>query len=153
MKPVGEQQQEARRRVVVVDPSEDARTVLALLFIASDCDVRQMQGEEGVVELVQMFRPHAVFLDAHLGNGSTGLSLARKLCEQERASRPLIVIMSAWAMEKDRVAPPSACADLFYAKPADPDELIAVALSGNRRATPDLGPDNSACGNKDGDSD
>ncbi len=123
-----------KRRVIVVDDSEDTAQSLRWLLEAAGCEVRTLSGGEAVAYEVSRFRPHVIFLDLALGTGPSGLDVARQLRARERSGgRPLIAVVSGWTRDSDRVAARAAGCDLFFTKGSEPQNLVEVALHGDRR--------------------
>ncbi|HVL55354.1 MAG TPA: response regulator [Burkholderiaceae bacterium] len=122
--------QDGKVRVLVVDRSKDFVNSLAMLLQLQGCDVRTGATAADALNELARFQPNVLILDSHLQDGADGLDVARRLCDQELAQRPLIIIMSAWATDQHRRAALAACADHFLPKPADPDAVVELAIAG-----------------------
>ncbi|MFM1991165.1 MAG: hypothetical protein RJA99_4122 [Pseudomonadota bacterium] len=126
-------------RVLVVDDNVDSAQSMSLLLGLEGYRVEcAYDGEEALVR-AERFEPEVVLLDLGLPRFS-GYEVARRLRATPRGDRLLLVAVSGYGRERDRLAAREAGFDLHLTKPADPDEVLRVlaervALRATGRAT------------------
>jgi signal transduction histidine kinase/CheY-like chemotaxis protein len=110
------------RRVLVVDDNVDAARSLAMVLELSGHEVHL--AHDGLVALTtaQDFQPQIVFLDIGLP-GMDGYEVARRLRKNPLLDELLLVALSGYASEEDRVRSQNAGIDYHLVKPADPCAL------------------------------
>ncbi len=84
--------------------------------------------------------PDVLILDWMLP-GESGVSLARRLRAEERTQRLPILMLTARAMEQDKISGLEAGADDYLTKPFSPKELAARIKAVLRRRAPELADD------------
>lgn len=114
-------------RVVVVEDHREIRdTLVALLFddgFAVDAAPDGLRGLELITEL----RPDAALLDIGLP-GIDGYELARRLRADPRTTRTVLIAMTGYGRQDDRVAVDAAGFDAHLIKPVDIDEVVATLI-------------------------
>jgi two-component system CheB/CheR fusion protein len=119
---------EGRLRVLVVDDNVDAANSLAMLLALTDGhDVRVAYDGLAALEVAQVHRPDVLLLDLGMP-GLNGFEVARKLRAQTEFARSLIVALTGWGMERDRIRTRESGFDQHLVKPVEPDtirELLA----------------------------
>jgi YD repeat-containing protein len=126
------------RRVVVADDNRDGADSLTLVVEAFGCEVRTAYDGAGAVRETEAFRPHVVFLDLGMP-GMDGLEAARLIRAGPGGDSVVLVALTGWGQERDRVATREAGFDAHVVKPADPralHALIAGAPAGQGPAGP-----------------
>jgi CheY-like chemotaxis protein len=114
----------ARRRVLVVEDNEDVRESLRLFLSLSGYEVREAaDGAEGLHRAL-LWRPDAVISDIGLP-GLDGRELARRLrrCLGEGV---LLVALTGFDEPQDEGLSAAAGFDHHLAKPAGPEDLLAL---------------------------
>lgn len=95
-----------------------------MLFEAMDCEVLVAEGLAAARRaLADRPAPHVVVLDVLLPDGN-GLDLCREL--KATCPSPAVLVLTAMDEARTRREALDAGADLFVAKPFDPDELEAA---------------------------
>ena len=85
-----------RRRVLIVDDSRDARTILKLLLTKLGHEAREAEDGESGMAATREFQPEVVLCDITLPGEMSGYAFA-KAARQEETSRDLcIVAVSGW---------------------------------------------------------
>jgi two-component system, OmpR family, phosphate regulon response regulator PhoB len=114
----------ARRTILIVDPDVSNRHLLARILLGSGFECLEA-GDVSAATLALADRlPEALVLDSELP-GQSGLAYLTML-KQDRRTRDLpVVMMSAAATERDRIACLDLGADDFIAKPFSALECIA----------------------------
>ncbi|HVL58062.1 MAG TPA: response regulator [Burkholderiaceae bacterium] len=125
------------RRVIIADDLEDNVACLALLLRRAGCDVLEFTRGDRLLDSAIRFRPHAVLVDLYLG-GASGLEIARSMRQHPQLRTTLLAAISGWVDESSRRLAADAGFDRFYEKPVNPQEVIDLVLSIDRRQDPPL---------------
>jgi CheY-like chemotaxis protein len=119
-------------RVLVVDDNVDSAQSMSLLLGLEGYTVDCAYDGEEALERAARFAPHVVLLDLGLPRYS-GFEVARRLRDAARADGAppqaedmLLVAVSGYGRDSDRIAAREAGFDLHLTKPADPDEVLRV---------------------------
>jgi CheY-like chemotaxis protein len=122
-------------RVLVVDDNQDFATSLAMILRDLGNDVRVANdGLEGL-RAAEAFQPAVAFLDIGLP-GLNGYDLARRLREHRGNGSLVLVAVTGWGQENDKLRAAQAGFDHHLVKPLNPGELPAIlhAATKKRRA-------------------
>jgi two-component system KDP operon response regulator KdpE len=130
-------QDETRQILIIEDDSDTSEVVCTLLESAGYEAVAVANGSNGLHQIADSL-PDLVLLDLNLPD-IDGLEILKKV--RAHSFLPMIVI-SAYAQERDKVVALEAGADDYLAKPFSPDELIARVAALLRRVdwTPQVEP-------------
>ena len=121
---------ERRKRILVVDDEPQMIRALRVGLTAHGFDVTTAVNGEEALDLAATTPPDAVILDLGLP-GLDGLEVCRTLREWSPAP---ILVLSARAAERQKVAALDLGADDYITKPFGMDELLArVRAAGRRR--------------------
>jgi CheY-like chemotaxis protein len=112
----------ATRRVLVVDDNADAALVLSMLVKKLGHEVRVAYDGLQAVAAAEQFNPHIVFLDLGMP-GLDGCSAAQQIRQQPWGADMLLVALTGWGQDGDRLRTQQAGFDHHLVKPADPDAL------------------------------
>jgi two-component system phosphate regulon response regulator PhoB len=124
--------------ILVVEDEPQIQELLAInLQHAGHQVVRASSAEEAEAAIRQEL-PDLVILDWMLP-GESGISLAKRLRGAERTQNLPIIMLTARAMEHDKVSGLEAGADDYLTKPFSPKELAARIQAVLRRRAPELG--------------
>jgi PAS domain S-box-containing protein len=115
----------SRRRILVVDDNQDAAETLAQLLRLGGEDVRTTDNGEDALEIGPEFRPHVAILDIGMPD-IDGYELAQRIRRQRWGSGVLLVALSGWGQEEDKVRSREAGFDHHLTKPVSPGDLDAV---------------------------
>jgi PAS domain S-box-containing protein len=118
------------RRVLVVDDNVDAAESLSLLLQADGHQTELAHDGLAAVAAIGRFAPDIVLLDIGLP-GLNGYEAAMRMRSQGGA-RPMLVALTGWGQQQDRVRAAQAGFDLHLTKPVDP--AVIMALARNPRA-------------------
>ena len=113
------------KRILVVDDNRDAADSLALLLRGEGYLVETAYEGSEAIRLADASRPNIVLLDIQMPKLS-GYDIVRELRRYERAPRPLLIAVSAWGQESDRLAAKQAGFDHHLTKPVDPAGLLEL---------------------------
>lgn len=112
-----------RRRILVVDDNVDsARTMALLLMRLWKQEVQVAHDGPAALEAARAFRPEVILLDIGLP-GLSGYEVAERLRRQPEFAGTLLVAMTGWGQDDDRLKSEEAGFDRHLVKPVDPDAL------------------------------
>ncbi len=122
------------RRILVVDDNRDSATSLAeLLGLTGHTTAIAYDGLEAV-ETAETFMPEAVLLDIGLPK-LNGFDVCRKIREQPWGKTMMIVALTGWGQEEDRLKSKEAGFDGHLVKPVDIDNLMKLLDELPKRAS------------------
>jgi CheY-like chemotaxis protein len=108
--------------VLVVEDNEDAAASLGMLLRLYGCEVELAFDGPSACRAVQASPPDVVLLDIGLPK-MNGWVVAKQIREQSVGKRPLLVAITGYGMEADRLRSEEAGIDLHLLKPVDPEQL------------------------------
>jgi CheY-like chemotaxis protein len=111
-----------RLRVLVVEDHEDTATSTALVLRLYGHDVQVASDGRMALQLMDAHAPDVVLLDLGLPK-MDGWEVAKQIRTQATYKRPLLVAVSGYGGEADRLRSTEAGIDLHLVKPIDPDHL------------------------------
>ncbi|TAK82595.1 MAG: phosphate regulon transcriptional regulatory protein PhoB [Betaproteobacteria bacterium] len=123
--------------VLVVEDEPQIQELLAVNLEHAGHRVRRAASAEEAEAAIRAALPDVVLLDWMLP-GESGLSLARRLRGDERTRDLPILMLTARAMENDKISGLEAGADDYLTKPFSPRELNARIKAVLRRRAPQL---------------
>jgi PAS domain S-box-containing protein len=115
-------------RILVVDDNTDGAESLARLFELMGHQPSLAHTGPRALEAALEIRPQVVFLDIGLP-GMSGYEVARRLREEMDGTSPVLVALTGWGSERDRMEAKAAGFDHHLVKPVDPSALEAVLLA------------------------
>jgi len=115
-------------RVLVVDYNRDVADSTASIMRMNGCDVHVAYDGKAALESVQRLRPDAVLLDIGLP-AIDGYLVAEHIRAQPENGRTMIVAVSGYGQEQDRVRSKSVGFDYHVVKPIDPNVLAGLVGS------------------------
>jgi len=110
---------------MVVEDDEDSADSLAMLLRLNGHDVLLATDALSAVEAARAHDLDVVLLDIGLP-GTDGLHVARWFEDHPAAKKPLLVAITGYGMDEDRVRSRKAGIDLHLVKPVDPRQLMAL---------------------------
>lgn len=113
------------RRVLVVDDNIDAAMSLAALLELSGSETRVAHDGEEALATAKRYRPDVILLDLGLPRMS-GYDVCRAIRSGPGGDEPLIVALSGWGQEQDRIKSDHAGFDGHLVKPADFAQVTEV---------------------------
>jgi CheY-like chemotaxis protein len=119
------QPQHSQLRVLVADDDKDAVASLMLLLQDEGHEVRGVYSGPAVLDRVRDFGPDVVLLDIGMPHVS-GYEVARTLRERYASARPLLIAITGHSKPSDRTLAQLAGFDHHFAKPYDPNALLAL---------------------------
>ena len=109
-------------RVLVVDDNRDAAMTLGFLLAYAGYEVETRFDGPSALAAVEEFDPDACVLDINMP-GMDGYELAEKLRARPRGRPPVLATVTAYRDFEHVQRAEEAGFDLYFTKPADPDEL------------------------------
>src|SRR2546425_1258405 len=126
--------------VLVVEDEPQIQELVAVNLEHSGHEVLRASGAEEAEAAIRVALPVVLGLDGMLP-GESGLSLARRLRADARTRDLPILMLTARAMEQDKISGLEAGADDYLTKPFSPKELAARIKAVLRRRAPQLSDD------------
>ena len=126
--------------ILVVEDEPQVQELLAVNLQHAGHRVLRASSAEEAEAAIRAELPDVLILDWMLP-GESGLSLARRLRAGARTQRLPILMLTARAMEHDKIAGLEAGADDYLTKPFSPKELQARIKAVLRRRAPELADD------------
>lgn len=113
------------RRVLVVDDNVDAARALCMMLEVRGHDARVAHSADSALEAVQRHMPDAVLLDIGLP-GMDGYEVARRIRALPNGDTVLLVAVTGWGQEEDRLRSRQAGFDEHLTKPVDSEQLLML---------------------------
>jgi CheY-like chemotaxis protein len=107
-----------RRRILVVDDNRDSADSLALLLTLQGSEVRTAYDGLEAIEAAAAFQPDVVLSDIGMPR-LNGYDAARKIREQCRGRKVVLVAMTGWGQEEDKRRSTAAGYDVHLVKPVE----------------------------------
>ena len=110
-------------RVLIADDNPDNRDWLRKLLASIGFSVQEAENGEIAVERWQAWRPQLILMDIHMPV-MDGLEAIRRIRGIRQVPQPVVLALTASAMDEDRRSVAASGADDFLAKPCREDELL-----------------------------
>jgi len=120
------------RRILVVDDNVDTAESMALLLRLKGHQVQVAHYGPAALETARSFEPEVVLLDIGLP-GLDGYEVAKRLREEARLAKVLLVALTGYGQEEDRRRARRAGFDHHFTKPVDPTVLYQVISDASDR--------------------
>jgi len=130
--PAGAQGNPASLRIGVVDDNEDAAVTLALLLETLGHTVSVAHSARDALASLPRFEPDVCLLDIGLPE-MNGFELARALRAKPGTDHAILIAVTGYAQEKDRIEARAAGFHDLFAKPVDLEMLGAALVQIERR--------------------
>jgi len=117
-----------KRRILVVDDNEDSADTLTQLLEIMGHEVKTGYDGEQAVALAESMRPDVALLDIGMPK-LNGYDACRCIRGQEWAQEMVIVALTGWGQEQDRVRTHEAGFNQHIVKPVDPAVLMQLLAS------------------------
>ncbi len=122
------------RRVLVVDDNADVAETLAMLLRFTGHEVRAAYDGPMALDTVRAFQPEVVLLDIGLP-GMDGFEVARSIRREVQDPNVLLVALTGYGQEEDRLRSKEAGFEYHLVKPVDPGALQVLLGSLARAAS------------------
>ena len=114
-----------KRRLLVVDDNKDAAESMSMLLEMWGHDVAYAYDGPTALETAEQWQPEAVFLDIGLP-GMDGYEVAERLRELPHAKDAVLIAITGYGQEDDRLRSRQAGIDHHLVKPVAPDALRSL---------------------------
>jgi CheY-like chemotaxis protein len=111
--------------VLVVDDDEDTAEGMALLLSASGHAVRVAHDGPAALATALEFHPHVVLTDIGVPIFN-GYEIAARMRQHPDLARTVLVAITGYRQEQDRVRTRAGGFDHYMVKPAEPDEVLRI---------------------------
>ena len=118
----------AALRLLLVDDSVDAATLLSMVLEADGYDVRVAHEAKKALEVAAQFKPEIVLLDLGLP-GMDGFQLAREMRKLPDTANALLIAVTGYGQAADRLRSQEAGFDHHLVKPVSAEEIQRVIVS------------------------
>ncbi|HXC51463.1 MAG TPA: ATP-binding protein [Candidatus Limnocylindrales bacterium] len=115
-------------RILVVDDNEDSAESLSMLLRLQGHDSSTAHDGPRAIELAEQIRPELVLLDIGLPR-MNGLEVCRRIREQAWGRTMIVVALTGWGQEEDRLRSKEAGFDHHLVKPVQFAELTRMIAS------------------------
>jgi CheY-like chemotaxis protein len=113
----------ARRRILIVDDSDDGAESLAMLLEFAGHETHKAYDGLEAIEAARRLRPDAVLLDIGLPR-LNGYEACRRMRQEPWGKELVLVALTGWGQEEDRRESRNAGFDAHMVKPVDHDALL-----------------------------
>jgi CheY-like chemotaxis protein len=124
-------QGEAAWRILVVDDNEDSAESLSMLLRLEGHSLSTAHDGPEAMEIAERLRPELVLLDIGLPR-MNGLEVCRHIREQPWGKTMIVVALTGWGQEEDRIKSKEAGFDHHLVKPVQLAELSGLIASWSR---------------------
>lgn len=108
-------------KIFIVDDNPDVLQLMQMLLSSRGYEVEVTPRGEEVIQIVETFKPHLIFLDVHL-SGMDGRDICKQLKTTEGLKDIPVILFSANILKGASIT--ESLADEFIAKPFDIHELL-----------------------------
>jgi CheY-like chemotaxis protein len=119
---------ELRHRVVIADDNRDGADSLAMLLNLSGFEVYTAHTGPEALEAAIRYKPRVAILDIGMP-GMNGYELARRIRVEAWGTRMMLIAVTGWGQEQDKLKAQTAGFDHHFTKPVDFSALEQVLRS------------------------
>ena len=113
------------QRILIADDNRDWADALALLLADDGHTVRTAYDGREAVDIAREFQPNVVVLDIRMPY-MTGFEAARLFSRGPSASRPVLIAMSGWPGEAEKLRATMSGFDHYFGKPVAPADILKL---------------------------
>ena len=114
-----------KRRILIADDLADSAESLALLLIRQGHEVRTAHDGAEAVGVARSFLPDIVLLDIAMPK-LNGYEAARRILDERGDRRPVLIALTGWGHEENRMRTREAGFDHHLVKPVEPEALARL---------------------------
>jgi PAS domain S-box-containing protein len=118
-------EQAVRRRVLVADDNVDGAESLAILLRVDGHDVTVVHDGAAALSEIERLQPHVALLDIGMP-GLTGYEVARRVRQSPTGRSMVLVAITGWGQDSDKVRALAAGFDHHFTKPVEPEHVSAL---------------------------
>jgi CheY-like chemotaxis protein len=116
---------ETAKRILVADDNRDWADALALLLRAEGHTVLTSYDGREALDAAREFLPQIVVLDIRMPH-MTGFEAARAFSKLSEDARPVLIAMSGWPGEAEKLRATMAGFDHYFGKPVTPADILEL---------------------------
>jgi len=113
------------RRILIVDDNEDGASSLSMLLKFGGHETSIAHNGHEALRLADELRPDVILLDIGLP-GMSGYDVCRQIRQEPWGRDIVLVAVTGWGQEDDRIRSREAGFDAHIVKPVDPDLLAKI---------------------------
>jgi CheY-like chemotaxis protein len=125
-------------RILIVDDNRDAANSMAAMLGMLGNDVQAVYGGHEAITVMTAFEPEVVFLDIAMP-GMSGYEVCRRIRSNTAACRPMIVALTGFGQQGDRLSSREKGFDEYLVKPVSMETLQSVLAAKRRNSLPAAG--------------
>jgi len=110
-------------RILVVDDKDTNRDILTRQLVSIGISVRQAVDGKQALDIFHEWQPHMVMMDIRMPV-MDGVEATKRIKSSERGDKTVVIVVSASAMEEERIEVMASGADLFIRKPFHETEIF-----------------------------
>jgi CheY-like chemotaxis protein len=120
-------------RILIADDNRDFADSLAKILAGEGYGVRTSYNGREAIEAAREFLPHVVVLDIRMP-AVTGFEAARVFSHNSGGSRPVLIAVTGWPGESDKLRASMSGFDYYFGKPVAPADIVELV----KKARPSL---------------
>jgi DNA-binding response OmpR family regulator len=120
-------------RILIADDNRDFADSLAKILAGEGYGVRTSYDGREAIEAAREFLPHVVVLDIRMP-AITGFEAARVFSHNAAGSRPVLIAVTGWPGESDKLRASMSGFDYYFGKPVAPTDIVELV----KKARPSL---------------
>jgi CheY-like chemotaxis protein len=113
------------KRILVVDDNRDWADGLAAVLVDEGYSVHTAYDGSEAIVAAGTFRPHVVLMDIRMPK-LTGYDAARVFNRHPKETRPVLIAITAWLGEEERLEAHTTGFDHHLSKPAEAAEILQL---------------------------
>lgn len=113
------------KRILIADDNRDWADSLARILADEGCSVRTSYDGREAIETALEFQPHVVVLDIRMPN-ITGFEAARIFSRNPALARPVLIAVTGWPGECDKLRATMSGFDYYFGKPVAPADILEL---------------------------
>jgi DNA-binding response OmpR family regulator len=126
-------------RILIADDNRDFADSLAQILANEGYGVRTSYDGREAIEAAREFRPHVVVLDIRMP-AITGFEVAQVFCHAPAGSRPVLIAVTGWPGESDKLRASMSGFDYYFGKPVAPADIVELVKKSQTMAQSGTSP-------------
>jgi CheY-like chemotaxis protein len=121
-------------RILIADDNRDFADSLAKILANEGYGVRTSYDGREAIEVAREFRPHVVVLDIRMP-AVTGFEAARFFSLSPAGSRPVLIAVTGWPGESDKLRASMSGFNYYFGKPVAPADIVELVKKASESGT------------------
>lgn len=113
------------QRILIADDNRDWADALTILLAGEGHTVRTAYDGRAALDIAREFAPDVVVLDIRMPH-VTGFEAARLFSRGASATRPMLIAMSGWPGEAEKLRATMSGFDHYFGKPVAPADILKL---------------------------